>query len=87
MLRLPTSSFAALALVASATVAVAQDTLPRGVRIGISYTTDRPGVVVLPVTGQSGDSVRAIIQRDLDFGDRVAGVGQDAIAAPAAARG
>ncbi|MFN2566768.1 MAG: hypothetical protein ABR499_17360 [Gemmatimonadaceae bacterium] len=81
MRLLPTSSFT-LALLAAAVSAAAQDTVPRGVRIGISYTTDRPGVAVLPVTGPSGDSIRAIVQRDLDFGNRVALVGQDAITPP-----
>jgi TolB protein len=82
MRRLPTSSIALLLIVATAVSAGAQDTLPRGVRIGISYTTDRPGVVVLPITGPTGDSIRAILQRDLDNGDRAAVVGQDAIPAP-----
>ena len=52
---------------------VAQDTTAqRGVRIGLTYQPGtRPGVVVLPVNGANGDSVRAILQRDLDFGDRV----------------
>jgi TolB protein len=31
---------------------------------------DKVGIVVLPVTGAFGDSVRAIVQRDLDFSDR-----------------
>jgi TolB protein len=83
-IRLPTSAFATLLLVATAHSAVAQDPA-RGVRIGISYTTDRPGVVVLPVSGPFGDSVRTMLQRDLDFGDRVAVVGQDAI--PSAGEG
>jgi TolB protein len=83
MFRLPTSTFALILLAATAVPAVAQDTLPRGVRIGISYTTDRPGVVVLPIAGPTGDSIRAIVQRDLDFGDRVAVVGADAVPAPA----
>jgi TolB protein len=78
MIRLPTSTFALAILAASAISGAAQDPA-RGVRIGISYTTDRPGVVVLPIGGPSGDSIRAIIQRDLDFGDRVAIVGQDAL--------
>src|SRR5258708_19550435 len=50
---------------------VAQDTT-RGVRIGLTYDPgSRPGVIVLPGKGAGADSVRAIIQRDLDFGDRV----------------
>src|SRR6476469_1013618 len=30
-----------------------------------------PAVVVLPVDTSAGDSTRAIIQRDFDFGDRI----------------
>jgi TolB protein len=59
--------------------AKAQDTTSqRGVRIGLSYALgSRPGVYVAPVSGAGGDSVRAIIQRDLDFGDRVTMIGLD----------
>jgi TolB protein len=50
----------------------AQDTTSRGVRIGLAYDPGtKPGIVVLPVSGVGGDSVRAIVARDLDFGDRV----------------
>ena len=50
----------------------AQDTTQKGVRIGLTYDPGtRPGVLVLPVTGAAGDSVGAIVRRDLDFGDRV----------------
>lgn len=67
--RLP--PLALLALSAAAPLA-AQDTTSRGVRIGLTYEPGaKPGVAVLPVTGTSGDSVRAIVQRDFDFGDRV----------------
>jgi TolB protein len=53
------------------------------VRIGLSYDPGtKPGVVVLPVNGARGDSVRAILQRDLDYGDRVNAIVLD----PAAAR-
>lgn len=31
----------------------------------------RPGVLVLPLRAANGDSIRAILQRDWDFGDRV----------------
>ena len=49
----------------------AQDTT-KGVRIGLAYDPGtRPGVVVLPGKGTGADSARAIVQRDLDFGDRV----------------
>ena len=58
---------------------VAQDTTAqRGVRIGLTYQPGtRPGVVVLPVNGPNGDSARTILQRDLDFGDRVEIVGRE----------
>jgi len=60
---------ACLALLTGATTARAQD----GVRLGLLYGDggNRPGIHVLPVAGVTGDSVRAIIMRDLDFGDRV----------------
>src|SRR5438270_11548491 len=49
----------------------AQDTTHRGVTIGLTYDpTSRPGIAILPVTGSSGDSIRAIIQRDFDYSDR-----------------
>lgn len=50
----------------------AQDTTTQGVHITLQYNVGtRPGIVVLPVPGTNGDSIRAIIQRDLDYGDRV----------------
>lgn len=63
---------AAALLTAGDTRAVhAQDTT-RGVRLTLEYSPGaRPGVLVLPVRGAVGDSLRAILQRDLDFGDRV----------------
>ena len=69
----------ALALLLPAVPALAQDTTSnRGVRIGLSYQLGgRPGVYIAPVTGPAGDSVRAILQRDLDNGDRVTIVGSD----------
>jgi TolB protein len=51
----------------------AQDTsaIDRGVRIGIVYRPGvRPGMVVLPERSTALDSVRAILTRDLDYGDR-----------------
>ena len=49
----------------------AQD-VARGVRIGLTYAPGtRPSVIVAAIPGTFGDSVRAILQRDLDFGDRV----------------
>ena len=45
-------------------------------RIGLVITPGTtPGVLVLPVNGERGDSVRAILQRDLDFSDRVNVIG------------
>ena len=62
----------ALAALLVAAPLVAQDTTSRGVRIGLTYDPgSKPGVVVLPVSGARGDSIRAIVQRDLDYGDRV----------------
>jgi len=53
----------------------------RGVRIGLSYGAGvKPGVIVLPVEPTRGDSVRAIVQRDLDFGDRVTVIALDSAA-------
>ena len=53
--------------------AAAQDSTSRpGVRIGLTYGgAGKPGVAVLGVVGTSGDSVAAIVRRDLDYGDRV----------------
>jgi TolB protein len=45
---------------------------PPGVRIGLDYDPrGRPGVVVMPMNFPAGDSLRAIIQRDLGYGNRV----------------
>ncbi len=53
-------------------VARAQDTTYRGIFLGGNYDPlrDKVGIAVLPVSGAFGDSVRAIVQRDLDFSDR-----------------
>lgn len=58
-----------LVLGVGASVAHAQE----GVRLGLLYGdgSKRPGIYVLPVAGAAGDSVRTILMRDLDFGDRV----------------
>ncbi|HET7458227.1 MAG TPA: hypothetical protein VFJ74_11295 [Gemmatimonadaceae bacterium] len=71
--------------VAGARVARAQDTSATsnrpGVRIGLTYSPGtRPGVAVLPVAGTNGDSIRAMIERDLDYGDRATIVGAGAAA-------
>ena len=60
------------ALAVSAGRAEGQDTTTRGVRIGLTYSPGvKPGVMVLPATWLNGDSIRAIVERDLDFSDRV----------------
>lgn len=64
----------------------AQDTIPVGVRIGITYDpVSRIGVFVTAVAGPAGDSVRAMISRDLDFGDRVTVVAAEAGPPPSGA--
>ena len=52
--------------------ASAQDTTYRGITLVGNYdpTRDKYGIVVLPVGGAFGDSIRAIVQRDLDNSDR-----------------
>lgn len=66
------SMFAVFASV-TGSVLVAQDgKAPEGVRIGIDYRLGtRPGALVLPIDAPGGDSIRTIIQRDLDYDDRV----------------
>jgi len=52
--------------------ASAQDSTFKGITISGVYNPmrDKPGIAVLPVSGAFGDSIRAIIQRDLDHSDR-----------------
>jgi TolB protein len=68
--------------------ALGQDTTQQqrqGVRLGLLYQPGiKPGVVVLPIR-DGGDSLRAIIQRDLDFGDRVDVIGREGTATYAVA--
>jgi len=62
--------FLLLPVFAAGTLA-AQDTtrVEEGVRVGVDYRPGlRPGLIVLP--GPGLDSVRAIVQRDLDYSDR-----------------
>ena len=62
---------AVLLFVVHAVSAGAQDST-RGVRIGLRYDPGtKPGVIVLPISGAEGDSIRAIIERDFDFSDRI----------------
>jgi TolB protein len=50
----------------------AQDTTNNGVRLGLNYDAGtKPGVIVLPVIDDENDSLRVIVQRDLDFSDRM----------------
>jgi TolB protein len=64
----------------------AQDTTRREVRIGLTYQPGtRPGIAVLPILGMSGDSVRAILERDLDHSDRVEVLGRAAFEGTAGA--
>ena len=62
-----------VALVGLPTRSAAQDTTKaQGVRIGLTYTQGtKPGVLITPIVGANSDSVREILARDLDFGDRV----------------
>ena len=56
----------------AATALRAQDTTNTGVRLGLSYQAGtKPGVIVLPVADDEEDSLRAIVQRDLDYSDRM----------------
>src|SRR5687767_11473904 len=73
------------AVMAPAIPARAQDSIPpEGVRLALTYTPGtRPAVLILPVEGAEGDSVRAILQRDLDFDDRVTLISLDGEAARA----
>lgn len=67
--------------------ASAQDTTFRGVMISGAYDPlrDKIGITVLPVGGAYGDSIRAIVSRDLDFSDRFIVISVDS-AEPAALR-
>ena len=57
----------------AAPCALAQSDSTRGVRIGLRYDPGtKPGVVVMQVTGETGDSIRTILQRDLDYSNRIA---------------
>jgi TolB protein len=72
MLRFKSIAAVAAFSLLSVASALAQDTT-KGVRIGLRYDPgSKPGVVVLPVTGAYGDSIRAILERDFDFSDRLA---------------
>jgi len=85
---LPSRRLCMLFVAALAPVALAAQDTTRGVRIGLAYDAgSKPGVVVLPVAGPLGDSVRAIVARDLDFSDRINVIALDPASAGAAQRG
>ncbi|HEX9220609.1 MAG TPA: hypothetical protein VF858_08995 [Gemmatimonadaceae bacterium] len=58
---------------ATASIARAQDTTTApGVRLGLNYAAGtKPGVIVLPVRDDDDDSLRVIVQRDLEYSDRM----------------
>jgi TolB protein len=69
--------FAALLLISTSAVGQVPQP-PVGVRLGLNYAAgSKPGVLVLPLAGDNGDSVRAILQRDLDNDDRVTVIALD----------
>ena len=75
ILRVSASTLATLLCMSSALLA--QN--PAGVRLGLTYTAGtKPGILVLPVDSVGGDSIRAIVQRDLDYDDRATVVTLDA---------
>lgn len=69
---------AAAAGIALAPGAGAQRTSTRAPSAGPPAPAEKPVVIVLPVDQTPGDSVRAIIQRDLDYGDRLTPLALDA---------
>jgi TolB protein len=72
MRKLAIRAAAALVLMAAAARGTYAQDSTKGVHIGLQYRPGtRPGVVVLPMLGVGGDSAQAILQRDLDYGDRV----------------
>lgn len=79
-LRLATLTAAAVsicvALMAIPVAAHAQDST--GVRLNVTYALgSKPGVLVLPATNAGPDSIRAIVQRDLDYDDRATVINLD----------
>lgn len=81
-----TRVFLAALLVGVAATSVAGQEPSQGVRIGLTYQTGtRPGLYILPMRIRAADSVRAILTRDLDFGDRIAVIAPDSGAPPTGA--
>ena len=76
-------ALALLVLAAAPLTAPAAQEPTQGVRIGLTYTAGtRPGLYVLPMRGPHADSIRAILTRDLDFGDRISVIAPDSGAPP-----
>lgn len=73
-----------------AAASVALSSAPRsaeaqaGITIGLTRRDARLGLLVLPVSGTAGDSVAAIIARDLDFSDRYQMIATSSVAGPVA---
>src|ERR1017187_10140247 len=82
MQRIATLLFTAVCCLPSAVLS--QDTsVTRGIRIGLTYAPGtRPGVLIVPVSGPNADSVRVVLARDLDFGDRITVIQSDGGEAP-----
>lgn len=76
---------AATLLAASAACGQQPTSAPaQGVRLGLNYALGtKPGILVLPVDSSGRDSVRAILQRDIDYDDRANVVALDDAAARA----
>ena len=73
MTRFPSIPVAVVGLLALLARGVTgQDTTSRGITLIGNYDPLRGkvGIIVLPIAGAFGDSVRTILQRDLDFSDR-----------------
>jgi len=69
-----------LAVLLASTSACGQDTASTrpGVFLGLTYGAGAaPRIIVLPVDTTAGDSIRTIIQRDLDYSDRVSPIPLD----------
>lgn len=87
MPRLKYAAAAALFLLISNAIpraVQAQDTTwKEGVRITGIYTPgSKPGLLVMPIAGPDGDSLRAILQRDFQNGDRINVIAVDAATVP-----
>lgn len=84
MSRIASRTAIALVAILAARALGAQDTTTHAVRIGLAYDpTTKPGVMILPIAGATGDSIRTILQRDLDYGDRISLVAAESASANA----